>query len=106
MGVLLLSPIALSACSAGQITQTGTQQRDKTGAQAQVGDISIRAAKLAYPDGGSYASGDNAALQMAVVNDGSSDDSLVGISGTGFSGAVFADATATATTSSAPTTTA
>jgi copper(I)-binding protein len=101
VGVLLLSPVVLSACSAGQVTQTGTQQRDKTGAQAQVGDISIRAAKLAYPDSGSYSSGDNAALQMAIANDGSSDDALVGISGTGFSGAVFTDATANASTSSA-----
>ncbi len=40
MGVLLLSPVALSACSAGQVTQTPSQVRDKTGAQAQVGDIS------------------------------------------------------------------
>jgi copper(I)-binding protein len=102
VGVLLLSPVVLSACSAGQVTQTGTQQRDKTGAQAQVGDISVRGATLAYPDGGSYASGDNAALQMAVINDGSSDDALVGVSGTGFSGAVFTDATAAASTSSAP----
>jgi len=102
VGVLLLSPVVLSACSAGQVTQTGTQQRDKTGAQAQVGDISVREATLAYPDGGSYASGDNAALQMAVINDGSSDDALVGVSGTGFSGAVFTDATAAASTSSAP----
>jgi copper(I)-binding protein len=102
VGVLLLSPVVLSACSAGQVTQTGTQQRDKTGAQAQVGDISVREATLAYPDGGSYASGDNAALQMAIINDGSSDDALVGVSGTGFSGAVFTDATAAASTSSAP----
>ena len=36
-GVLLLSPLALSACSAGQVTQTATQQRDKVGAMAQVG---------------------------------------------------------------------
>ena len=43
MGVLLLSPVALSACSAGQVTQTATQERDKTGAQAQVGDITVRA---------------------------------------------------------------
>ena len=102
VGVLLLSPVVLSACSAGQVTQTGTQQRDKSGAQAQVGAISIREATLAYPDGGSYPSGANAALRMAIINNGSSDDALVGVSGTGFSGAVFTDATAAASTSSAP----
>src|SRR5688500_6382196 len=32
MGVLLLPPVALSACSAGQVTQTATQERDKVGA--------------------------------------------------------------------------
>ncbi|MGZ4509347.1 MAG: copper chaperone PCu(A)C [Blastococcus sp.] len=102
VGVLLLSPVVLSACSAGQITQTGTQVRDKTGAEAQVGNIAIRAAKLAYPTNGTYARGDNAGLQMAIVNDGSSDDALVRVSGTGFSGAVFTDATAAASTSSTP----
>ena len=50
MGVLLLSPVALSACSAGQVTQTATQERDKTGAQAQVGDITLRQVQLAYPE--------------------------------------------------------
>ena len=33
IGVLLLSPAALSACSAGQVTQTASQNRDKTGAR-------------------------------------------------------------------------
>jgi copper(I)-binding protein len=100
VGVLLLSPVALSACSAGQITQTGTQLRDKTGAQAQVGDIAIREAMLAYPTGGSYSGGDDAALQMAIANNGSQDDTLTQVTGTGFSGAVFTDTTtASATTS-------
>jgi hypothetical protein len=43
MGVLLLSPVALSACSAGQVTQTATQERDKVGAMGQVGDLTLRA---------------------------------------------------------------
>ena len=38
-GVLLLSPLAFSACSAGQVTQTASQERDKVGAMAEVGDI-------------------------------------------------------------------
>jgi hypothetical protein len=36
VGVALFSPVALSACSAGQVTQTATQERDKVGAMAQV----------------------------------------------------------------------
>jgi copper(I)-binding protein len=84
MGVLLLSPIALSACSAGQVTQTATQERDKTGAQAQVGDISIREGELASPESGSYEQGDDAELQMAIVNDGNQADTLTDVSGNGF----------------------
>jgi copper(I)-binding protein len=87
MGVLLLSPVALSACSAGQVTQTATQERDKTGAQAQVGDITLREGQLVSPRGGSYDSGDDAELQLAIVNGGTEDDTLVSVDGKGFSSA-------------------
>jgi hypothetical protein len=102
LGVLLFSPVALSACSSGQVTQTATQQRDKTGGQAQVGDISLRQVRLAFPSSGSYASGDNAELQMAIANDGPQDDALTSVTGTGFQRAVFTDvSTASATSSTA-----
>jgi copper(I)-binding protein len=86
MGVLLLSPLALSACSAGQVTQTATQERDKTGAQAQVGDIVLRQARLESPRGGSYERGDDAELLAAIVNSGPETDTLVEIDGEGFGG--------------------
>jgi hypothetical protein len=91
LGVLLLSPVALSACSSGRITQTATEERDKTGGQAQVGDIKLREVELAFPNAGTYASGDDAELQMAIANDGSESDTLTDVSGTGFTRAVFAD---------------
>jgi copper(I)-binding protein len=84
MGVLLLSPVALSACSAGQVTQTATQERDKVGAMAQVGDITLRAVELESPRGGVYESGDDAELRVAIVNSGQEPDTLTGISGEGF----------------------
>jgi copper(I)-binding protein len=87
MGVLLLSPVALSACSAGQVTQTATQERDKSGAQAQVGDLTLREGQLVSPRGGSYDSGDDAELQLAIVNGGTEDDTLVSVDGKGFSSA-------------------
>src|SRR4051794_30241794 len=87
MGVLLLSPVALSACSAGQETQTATQERDKTGAQAQIGDLTLRQAQLLSPRGGSYDRGDDAELQLAIVNGGTEDDTLVSVDGKGFSSA-------------------
>jgi copper(I)-binding protein len=100
MGVLLLSPVALSACSAGQVTQTATQERDKTGAQAQVGDISLREGQLRAPRGGSYESGDDAELQLAIINGGAEDDTLVSVDGKGFSSAVIRSSSSSGSSSS------
>jgi copper(I)-binding protein len=87
IGVLVLSPVVLSACSAGQVTQTATQERDKTGAQAQVGNISLRQVQLVSPRGGSYEQGDDAELQVAIVNGGTEADTLVSVEGDGFGSA-------------------
>lgn len=84
MGVLLLSPVALSACGAGQVNQTAGQERDQVGAMAEVGEIKLRAVEFAYPRGGAYDSGDDAELTMAIVNAGPEDDTLVDVSGEGF----------------------
>jgi copper(I)-binding protein len=84
MGVVLLSTAALTACSAGQVTQTAGQIRDKTGGAASVGDIDLRAVQLAYPRSGSYERGDDAELLLAISNDGSEADTLTDISGDGF----------------------
>jgi hypothetical protein len=81
VGVLLFTPVALSACSAGQVNQTASQVRDKVGPTARIGDLELRQVQLAYPTSGSYAAGDDAELQMAVVNTGSADDALTGITG-------------------------
>lgn len=94
MGVLFLSPVVLSACSAGQVTQTAGQNRDKVGAMAEVGDLSLRAVRLAYPRGGSYDSGDDAELLMSISNQGPGADTLVDISGDGFGGYEVDDSTA------------
>ena len=87
MGVLLLSPLALSACSAGQVTQTATQDRDKVGAMGQAGEITLRQVVLEYPNGGAYEAGDDAELRMAIVNDGTETDTLTSVSGDGFASA-------------------
>ena len=94
LGVLLLSPIALSACSAGQVTQTASQDRDKVGAMAEVGDITLRAVEFAYPRGGIYEDGDDAELRMAIINDSEEADALVDISGEGFGDVEIDDDTA------------
>jgi copper(I)-binding protein len=95
MGVLLLSPLALSACSAGQVTQTAGQERDKVGAMAEVGQINLRAVEFVYPRGGVYEAGDDVELRMAIVNESQEDDALVEISGEGFGEVTIDDASAT-----------
>jgi copper(I)-binding protein len=84
MGVLLLSPVALSACSAGQVNQTASQNRDQTGAQAEVGAVDVRAATLEYPRGEVYERGDDAELRLAIVNSGDEADTLTDVDGEGF----------------------
>jgi copper(I)-binding protein len=94
MGVLVLSPIALSACSAGQVTQTAGQNRDKVGGQAEVGEIDLRAVEFAFPRGGIYEDGDEADLRMAIITNSQEDDALVDISGEGFGDVEIDDDTA------------
>ncbi len=105
MGVLLLSPVALTACSAGQVPQTATQNRDKVGPEAAVGDITLRQITLAHPSSGRYEQGDSAELQMAIVNGDTESDTLVGIEGDAFDGVrVSGQAAAVPTTPGAATT--
>ncbi len=96
MGVLLLSPVALTACSAGQVAQTAEQERDRVGGTAQAGDITVREARLAYPTNGEYAAGSNPRLIVAVSNNGPEDDTLVDITGEGFSSAQLVGGATTA----------
>jgi copper(I)-binding protein len=95
LGVALFSPVALSACSAGQVTQTGTQERDKVGAMAEVGDITLRQVNLAFPRSASYEAGDDAELTMAVVNTGDEADTLISVEGEGFGDAEISDGSST-----------
>ncbi len=86
MGALLLSPVALGACSAGQVTQTNTQDRDKAGPQAEVGDITMRSIVLEHPTSGRYDAGDDAELMAAIVNTAVQADTLLSIESEAFEG--------------------
>jgi copper(I)-binding protein len=81
---LLLSPVALGACSAGQVAQTAEQNRDKTGGMTSVGDLSLRAVEMPYPTGGVYPEGSSARLLAAVTSSAETDDTLVRIEGDQF----------------------
>lgn len=87
VAVLLLTAVALSACGAGQVTQTATQDRDRTGGHGRIGDITIRAVQLAYPADGVHDPGDPVELTMAIVNSGRVADELIGVTGDPFTGA-------------------
>jgi copper(I)-binding protein len=102
MGVLLFSPFALSACSAGQVTQTADQQRDKVGAMAEVGDIALRQLAVVAPEDGEYPAGEDAPLQVAIVNTGTEDDTLTGITGEGFGDVEISSDEVSATPSEQP----
>jgi copper(I)-binding protein len=85
-GALLVSPLVLGACSAGQVNQTSSQVRDKVGGTADVENILLRAMEVANPAGGAYEAGDDAELLGAIVNSADEPDTLLSISGEGFEG--------------------
>ena len=99
--VLLTSPVALSACSAGQVTQTATQERDKVGAMAQVGDLTIRRVQFLSPEEFTLEQGDDAELTLAVVNRSPEPDRLVDITGEGFGDVEFDAGSVSSSTTSA-----
>jgi copper(I)-binding protein len=93
MGVLLLSPAALAACSAGQVAQTATQQQN-LGNNADVGEVHLRALELPYPTGGVYPSGSDARLLGAIASSATTDDTLVSIEGDAFESVEVVDPSA------------
>lgn len=75
------SALLIAGCSAGQITQTGTQEAAVNGAPAQVGSIAIRNAQLTVPAGsGVVQRGGDADVTMSIINEGTTDDQLVSAS--------------------------
>lgn len=84
IGALVLSPVLLSACSAGQSAQTANQERDIRGGQADLGEIHLRTATIAYPTTGVYEEGGDARLLVTIANSGNADDVLTSITSPGF----------------------
>ena len=113
MGALLLTPVVLTACSAGQVNQTTSQDRDKVGPQAQIGDLQLRQVVIAHPceaegdeETFAYEQGDNPELTLSIVNTGQEDDTLTAVEGEAFDGVFEGQppGEASPTTSAAPTT--
>lgn len=76
----LAGVLGVTGCSAGQVTQTDSVQPAVNGNTGQVGDISLRDVRVAYPDDGSYEPGDEVALQLTIVNDGDTATALESVS--------------------------
>ena len=81
MAALLVSPVALASCSAGQVAQTAEQNRDKVGDMAMLGPLALREVQLPYPTGGVYQAGSDARLLAAIASTSATDDTLVSIQG-------------------------
>ncbi|MFF5990842.1 copper chaperone PCu(A)C [Prauserella flavalba] len=75
--------LLVAGCGAGQITQTDTQAAAINGASAEVKDIAIRNAELAYPEDvqpAAYLEGSDAEVLMSIVNRSGRNDELVSVS--------------------------
>ncbi|MFE7415614.1 hypothetical protein [Rhodococcus sp. NPDC057529] len=62
--------LVLSACSAGQITQTSSQVAAVNGNSAEAGSIALRNVHVVYPDSAEYSlePGSNAVLAFTAIN--------------------------------------
>lgn len=73
--------IALGGCGAGQVAQTAEQVTATGGASGQVGAVLVRDAQFTYdgPISGNevYRPGDDAVMQVTIVNEGRAGDRLV-----------------------------
>jgi hypothetical protein len=76
-----LAALTLTGCGAGQITQTDTQVAAVNGASGDVDGIALRDALLPYPKNpdGNWPAGSSIPLQVTIVNDGTTPDTLVAV---------------------------
>jgi copper(I)-binding protein len=75
--------VAVSACSAGQITQTSSQVAAVPGANVDAGQIALRDLVVAYNGPQGYAEGASAPLVVRIFNNGQSTVQLVGATAEG-----------------------
>lgn len=76
----LAGVLGVTGCSAGQVTQTDSVQPAVNGNTGQIGDISLRDVRVAYPEDGSYEAGDEVPLLLTIVNDGDTATALESVS--------------------------
>lgn len=83
-GAALIAAAVLTGCGAGQVASTATQVSNTTGGNAQVGPLALRTVAIAFDgaveDGAVYRRGEDAPLNMTVVNEAGEADRLVSAS--------------------------
>ncbi|MGH3671688.1 MAG: copper chaperone PCu(A)C [Pseudonocardiaceae bacterium] len=75
--------LALTGCSAGQVTQTDSQVSAVDGAYGNVGNsIALRNVLIPYPRNpqGNYAAGSTVPVLLTIVNQGTDPDELISVS--------------------------
>jgi hypothetical protein len=75
--IALILGAALAGCSAGQITQIGTDIATVDGTSGRAGPIVAANVRFAYPEGGGYSIGANAPLLLTIANEGTESDRLI-----------------------------
>ena len=79
--VAVVATLLTSACAAGQKAQTANETPAIDGAGTSVGTIQLRDVAIKSPSSGpAYPAGAAAEVQLVVVNTGTTDDTLVGLS--------------------------
>lgn len=84
---------SLAGCAAGQISQTVDQVPNTDSASGEVGEIGVRDAIIATPDGPNYPAGSDAPITLWLTNSGGEPDTLTGITTSAGSVAISGDAT-------------
>ncbi len=72
--------VALTGCSAGQITQTATQVAPVPGTDVDAGQVGLRNLVIQYPGPEGYPAGADAPLIVRIFNNGQTPITLTGVS--------------------------
>jgi copper(I)-binding protein len=87
VGVAAAAALLTSACAAGQHAQTAQQKSTIDGTNASVGSMDLRGLAIQAPVKGTYyEAGSDALVKLVIVNSGSRNDTLTGISSPSFVG--------------------
>jgi len=83
VAAVLIGLAALTACSAGKVTQTSRQEPPITGNNVDVGSIALRNVQISYNGPEGYAVGANAPLEVRIFNRGATVLRLTGATADG-----------------------